>query len=466
MIESESGAAREYHLSTKHRPGESTERRLIDVELIPKQYKRYVDLPWTRLPPPAPANEGPLTLASLSGLLHYSAGIVRRRRVNGHEMEFRAASCTGALYHVELYVVCGAIDDMRAGVYHYDAPGEMLYSLRAGDFRAVVADAAGLEDSDAEAFIVMTSTFWRNAWRYEERAYRHAFWDSGTIAANLMGLAEQRGLEPRLHAGFIDHAVNHLLGVDSQREAAICIVSLGSGARHADAEDVESIVEETEPLSKAEIEYPKIWQTHDATSLAHVPALRRWLEASANKPEASVASPEAEALEPVINRRGSTRHFTSDPITRPQLASLLEVAVQPIASDFPGLTQAYVIVNNVEGLPEGLYRFDTQANRLPRLQRGNFREQATHLALDQAAAGEAAINIYFIANLQDVLTTLGERGYRAAQLEAGFRGGSIYLKATEMGLRATGLTFYDDEVAQLFGEIEDPAVLFLIAVGH
>ena len=85
---------------------------------------------------------------------------------------------------------------------------------------------------------------------------------------------------------------------------------------------------------------------------------------------------------------------------------------------------------------------------------------------NQPAAGEAAVNIYFIANLDEVTATLGERGYRAAQLEAGLRGGRVYIKATELGLRATGLTFYDDEVAKLFGQGEDAIVLFLIVVGR
>jgi SagB-type dehydrogenase family enzyme len=171
-------------------------------------------------------------------------------------------------------------------------------------------------------------------------------------------------------------------------------------------------------------------------------------------------------LERIIERRGSSRRFQDEPITRPELAELVEVALQAIPTDFPKLSQTFVIVNNVEGFPSGTYRADEQAQRLTRLERGDFRETSSHLALDQPAAGQAAINIYFTARLDDVLTTLGERGYRAAQLDAGVRGGRIYLKATELGLRATGLTFYDDLVARLFGEPDDTAVLFLIAVGR
>ncbi len=464
-MESDASTAREYHEATKLRPGESTQRRLIDVELIPKQYKRYVGLPSVRLPPPGDP-DGPLTLPALSALLHYSAGIIRRQHVNGRDLEFRAASCTGALYHIELYLVCSDIEDLRAGVYHYDAPAETLHSLRTGDHRAVFAEAAGITESKAEAFVVMTSTFWRNAWRYEERAYRHTFWDSGTISANLLALAEARGLSPRLHAGFIDDIVNHLLGLDSHREAAICAVTLGSGADYAAKPEVETISEPTEPLSKAEIEYPLIWRTHEATNLPHAPALGQWLDAQPGHTQPASSVQSSAALEDTIGKRGSARHFKNVPITRPEFGGLLDAFTQPIAADFPSLSQAFVIVNNIEGLPKGLYHSDTQAQRLPRLERGDFTTTATQLALDQPAAGEAAVNIYFITNLDEVTATLGERGYRAAQLEAGLRGGRVYIKATELGLRATGLTFYDDEVAKLFGQGEDAIVLFLIVVGR
>lgn len=465
MMEQDGNAARDYHDATKHHPGETTQRRLIDVELIPQQYKRYVGLPSMHLPEPGDA-DGPLTLSSLSALLHYSAGVIQRRQINGRELEFRAASCTGALYHVELYLVCGPINDLRAGVYHYDATAETLYSLREGDYRGVVAGATGIGDSGPEAFIVMTSTFWRNAWRYEERAYRHAFWDSGTLAANLIGLAEARSLSPHLHVGFIDDAVNHLLGVDSNREAATCIVALGSEAPYAPAADAETISHPTEPLSKVEIEYPLIWQTHAATSLNHIPALDRWLDSAPAKPPGEVIGSSSQELQDVISRRGSTRRFKNEPMTRPELATLLEAAASPMRADFPSLTQAFVIVNNVEGLPNGTYRSDVQDQRLQRLQRGDFHATAAHLALDQPSAGEAAVNIYFVAQLNEVLEDLGERGYRAAQLEAAIRGGRVYLEATRLGLRASGLTFYDDEVVKFLEEPKATAVLFLIVVGR
>ena len=37
--------------------------------------------------------------------------------------------------------------------------------------------------------VIGSDTFWRNSWKYRARAYRHSFWDAGTILANLLAAA-------------------------------------------------------------------------------------------------------------------------------------------------------------------------------------------------------------------------------------------------------------------------------------
>jgi nitroreductase len=72
--------------------------------------------------------------------------------------------------------------------------------------------------------------------------------------------------------------------------------------------------------------------------------------------------------------------------------------------------------------------------------------------------------------LQPVLGRLGNRGYRAAQLEASIMAGRLYLAAYAQGVGATGLTFYDDAVVRFFSpqhrpHAEGKSVMFLIALG-
>jgi hypothetical protein len=102
-----------------------------------------------------------------------------------------------------------------------------------------------------------------------------------------------------------------------------------------------------------------------------------------------------------------------------------------------------------------------------RLRAGDFRDQAGYLALGQDLAADAAVDIYAFTPLGPVVDRLSDRGYRLAQLEGGIIGGRIYLASYALGLGATGLTFFDDLVTELFSpHATDTSVMFLAAVGH
>jgi hypothetical protein len=100
---------------------------------------------------------------------------------------------------------------------------------------------------------------------------------------------------------------------------------------------------------------------------------------------------------------------------------------------------------------------------MERVRGGADRRSTAHLCLDQPHGGQAAATIFFTADLDDTLSTLGERGYRAAQLDAGIRAERTSLGAYARGLGATGLTFYDDEVRRFLHTKEEP--MMCVAVG-
>lgn len=79
----------------------------------------------------------------------------------------------------------------------------------------------------------------------------------------------------------------------------------------------------------------------------------------------------------------------------------------------------------------------------------------------------AHANVYFLADLRPILERYGNRGYRAAQLEAAVAAGRMYLAAYAQRLAATGLTFYDDAVTDFFApHAAGKGVMFLIALGQ
>src|SRR5215217_9212547 len=101
-------------------------------------------------------------LNEIARLCLRSNGLLKRwRSPSGREIEFRAAGCTGARYHLELYLVCGELLGLEPGVYQYAAHDHSLRQLRAGDYRAAVVAATGQEPAIAAAplIAVWTSTF-------------------------------------------------------------------------------------------------------------------------------------------------------------------------------------------------------------------------------------------------------------------------------------------------------------------
>ena len=437
-----------YHSRTKH-SYESIRRNahFLDWPNRPLPLKTYRDLEPNPLPPERERTGVPacVDLKSLRDLLYYGAGITKRRQYPGGEILFRAAACTGALYEIELYVVCADLPDLAAGVYHFH-PGDMaLRRLRQGDFRAVV-DAS----VNAPALIVSTGTYWRNAWKYQARTYRHFGWDNGTIHANLLAMADALGLCSRVMCGFVDADVNRLLGLDVDREVALAILATGEGRPAPVAPEMKPLQLATVPLSASEVDYPAMREMHRATWLESAQEVASWHDMARRFDKPAEPTAEGIQLEPltvddpireVILRRGSSRRFQRDSITFQQFSTILDRAGQPIAADFPAMNDIYVIVNAVEGLASGAYFFDARRSLLVTLGHGDFRDRATYLALEQDLAGDAAASVFFLADLEPCLETMGNRGYRAVQFEAGILGGRMYLGAYAQRLGATGLTF-------------------------
>jgi SagB-type dehydrogenase family enzyme len=498
-------AARKYHEATKHSYlSIRTNPHFMDWSNQPLPFKIYPTLEPLRLPDevrqtgvaalsaiaesvPAQTNAAP-DLEAVAQLLYLSGGITRKRKYSGGELYFRAAACTGALYEVELYLVCGELAGLQAGVYHF-APAEFgLRKLRSGDYHGALVAATAGEPAIAHAplSIICTGTYWRNAWKYQARTYRHFGWDNGTLLANLLAVATALGLPARVVGGFVDAQVNRLLDVDPQREVAFSIVALGHQAAMPppNSAEISPLRFETVPLSQREVDYPLMREMHAASSLdsseevaewrGHTPAADFPAPAGAIIPLTPVSDGEMprDSIEQVIQRRGSTRKFARIPITFTQLSTMLDRATRGVPADFlepPGaqLNDLYLIVHAVEGLAPGAYVFHRSRGALECLKQGNFRADAGYLGLQQELPADAAVDIFFLADLRPILRRFGNRGYRAVQLEAGILGGRLYLAAYAQRLGATGLTFFDDDVTRFFSpHAEGKSAIFLVAVGH
>ena len=385
---------RSYHSQTSH--GGHHDRssllrfRPLDPTNRPDPFKRYPGLPIS-----------PVTDADY---LYYTAGVTRVSETS----YFRAAMSAGNLHPVELYVVGSDLS-----VHHYAPLEHGLTTLRAG------------RGGESPAWVVLTGIPWRTAWKYGERGWRHLYWDSGAMAANLLALRPDAvvGLQ------FDDSAVAALLGIDNVSEFPLAVIRLGDGELETDVEPIHPAVA---PISARPIEFPLITAVQHATEENRGRLPPSGVE---NRPNLS-----SQTIEELILRRGSTRLFRHETVPESALREPMRLATEGAP-----LIEHYVSPHSVEGVTN------------------QPREIAQHLTYDQPLGGDSAYTVFHAADLDTVLAEYGARGYRAAQFQAGFAAERLELAAFSIGLGATGLTFYDDEVQQVFST--SSACMLVTAVG-
>ncbi len=425
---------------------------------------------------------------SLARICLLSNGILK---TGGHGtnrvIEYRAAGGTGARYHVELYLVTGDLPGLDAGVYHYDAHAHTFRVLRRGDYRAALVEATAGEPAvaGAPAILISTSTFWRNAWRYKARAYRHVLWDTGTTVSNILAVAAASELATKVVMGFVEDEVNGLLGIDGERESAICLIPLGQASQPGPATGAITPLDlETVPISAREVEFPPLPAMNHATRLESRAEVADWranpLRRTLPEPTGDVIplrplAPDAApgmVVDDAIRRRRSTRHYDLDtPIPFDAVSTLLERSNRGAAFDClditaPALADPYLIVNNVEGLTPGSYAYHPQQGALELLEAGNMRDQAARLACTQQYAGDAHVNLYYLADLDPILETYGNRGYRIAQLQAALYASRLHLGTHAFRLGAVGSTSEDDLVTDFFSpHAAGKSFLFIVTFG-
>lgn len=429
------------------------------------------------------------TLDQLAAILYYSAGVTKEKVFPGGKIYFRAAACAGALYPNEIYIVCGDIEGLRAGVYHFNPGDFALRRLREGDWHNHLARATGSHPrvGSAPVTLVYTAISWRSTWKYCDRAYRYHFWDNGMIIANALALAAANNLPAEVVMGFVEAEVNRLIAIDGEAELALSLLALGhtesASASKPALEEFSRLEPDVVPLSDSQVDYPSIREMHAASSLTSEDQAAQWREATIEpskhkatgkliplSPPRDEELPDA-SIEEVIQRRASTRRFAHRAISFADLSAILDRATRAISADFlpepqAQLNEIYIIVNRVDGLPPGAYFYRKDEQALELLKEGDFSGRASYLTLEQDLGGDASATLFFMADLKCLLNSFGNRGYRAVQMEAGIIGGKAYLAAYALKRGATGLTFYDDEVTDFFSpHAAGKSCIFVTALG-
>ncbi|RPJ70760.1 MAG: SagB/ThcOx family dehydrogenase, partial [Desulfobacteraceae bacterium] len=214
-----------YHEATKHHP-ERYARSLgyMDWANQPVPFRFYADAPALPLPLlvrdpavgyrglyQAPAAAEPFDIEHIAGFLELSLGLSAWKSVSGSRWALRMNPSSGNLHPTEAHLILPAMGGAAGGVFHYDPLHHAL------ERRAVLPEdlmpQLFAREEGGGFYVGLTSIFWREAWKYGERAFRYCNHDVGHALAALRFSANLLGWGLTCLNHLADEAVATILGL-------------------------------------------------------------------------------------------------------------------------------------------------------------------------------------------------------------------------------------------------------------
>jgi len=509
MSELQVSISQHYHNRTKYDPETiASKNRGLDWAHQPLPFKEYkvganFDLkPYLKEDPKGFVDEPDQTWRRLSRLLLCSYGLTARMPTMP-PVYLRAAPSAGGLYPAEVYLISRGTAGLPKGLYNYQCRTHSLVHFWENQVWPVLQEAcfghSVLEST--ELAIVITAVFYRSAWRYEDRAYRRIFLDTGHLLGNIELASALTDYRPYLIGGFGDQKLNNILYLDPEQEGAIAVVPLAdqfNGPKNSPCAP-------TALPSGIQTKYPEVPDgellsyLHRATQIDAIAdgkkpeKIEEQREDKYNFPFCSKVStitmpidwrgtnPEEspqQGLENTILQRRSTRAYNGANLTLGELKAVLDFTYQPqhyMAQGLDGvpdyfdlsLIETFVAVSGVNNLEEGCYYYAPKAQELRQIRFKNFRRELHYLCLGQDLGRDAGAVVFHTADLKKAVAKVGDRAYRYLHMDAGHLGQRLNLAAIHIGLGVSGIGgFFDDQVNEVLGIPVDEAVLYITTLGR
>jgi SagB-type dehydrogenase family enzyme len=181
------------------------------------------------------------------------------------------------------------------------------------------------------------------------------------------------------------------------------------------------------------------------------------------------------SLEETLLNRRSIREYADSPLVLEEVSQLLWAA-QGLTAEWGGRTapsaggiyplEVYLVAGSVENLAPGIYKYKPEEHELAKLKDGDLREELARAALDQTWVKEGAINLVIAAVYDRTTKKYGDRGMRYVDMEAGHAAQNLYLQATALNLGMVTIgAFYDEQVKNILGMLDNESPLYVIPVG-
>ena len=498
-----------YHQRTKHHLQRyAASLGYLDWDTQPDPFRRYRGSPLIRLEQPAPSSDDipyddifsglpspprPLCKRTLSQFFYDSLALSAWKVAGSSRWSLRVNPSSGNLHPTEAYLIAPPIERIcdRPALYHYAAHEHALERRATLDAKQWQRLTRGLPEG---AFLIgLSSIYWRESWKYGERAFRYCMHDAGHAIGALAVGGAVLGWQAALLETVSDQALARLLGVHEQR---------GMEAEHPDAlmvfhpgheqfyparyrlEVAPDHLEGT-PNQLSSDHYPwlVIDEVSSATERKTVPDSSFWhtTPGSAAPPPLPAGRRKVAARTIIRQRRSAVAMDGRTTINADQFYLMLRHTL-PAAAIFDPLPWSATValalfVHRVESLEPGLYLFlrdPEQEGSLRKAITGDFlfqhpegcpddlhlfllqatdcRDAAKKVSCHQDIAADGVFSLGMLAHFEPGLQRTGPWFYKRLFWETGLIGQILYLEAEAAGIRSTGIgCFFDDAMHQILG---------------
>nr|WP_304220171.1 SagB family peptide dehydrogenase [Fredinandcohnia onubensis] len=371
----------------------------------------------------------------------------------------------GALYPNELYVYL-KLEDLPVGVYHYDVAHHRLVLLREGNFDFYINQALGnrIDLSTCFGTVFISTMFWKNFFKYNNFSFRLQGLDTGVLIGQLLEVAKRFGFETGVYFQFLDKAINHLLGLSEKEESIYAVIPLTVEAtnwninqcdRYGNVDSVELATKLNEINNNYYLRSQRIQEHPILTKLNKESFIESTESVYKIKPEERIFCRGPKVTLPKVNRLtydlasvlqkrfSPDMDFTFGKVNQLELACLLQEATNSFAyrndldSEIKGQDSRislYGCFHNVEGIPDAAYFYDSNTHSLRQIEPGDQRLTLQYgMSADNVNLIQVPLCFHVAGDRDHLKTSLGLRGYRIQQMEAGMLVQRLLLAATAIG---------------------------------
>ena len=508
----------EYHDRTKHQfhqyarsPG------YLDWDSQPNPFRRYDDTLTLALDHPAateiptydslfngkPRPFAPVNRDSISRLFYESLAISAWKQAGGNRWSLRVNPSSGDLHPTEAYLIAGSIEDLfeDSAVYHYSAYEHALERrliLTKNEWNAISRTLP-----TGSLLVALVSIYWRESWKYGERAFRYCHHDVGHAIGTLTFAAATLGWNIRLINSVSDDDLAALLGlrlqggIEAEHPICVLVASPVDQSNSGKTPDVTLPLSLLERLCEAEFEgnpntlsgYHREWPIIDGVA----EACRFESDPSSSaKQDPSIAfehrqefneDRQVSARKVIRKRRSALAMDGRTSISKETFYRMMGHVTPPISESItqvlswrPRVSLA-LFIHRVDGLAPGLYLLVRDINHEQSLRRalrgdldwekpegcpaslglyllsaGDMRDAARVICCHQDIAADGAFALGMLAEFDAALKQHGASFYPRLFWETGLIGQILYLEAEAAGIQSTGIgCFFDDGMHEVLG---------------